>query len=188
MKTQPLEFATVARIASGRWDAILPSLGIRADCMTGKHTACPGCTGKDRFRYAGGPKGKWFCGQGGETTGGDGFDLLCHVFGMPKGEALRAVADFLGVTQYASIDDGARAIKRRHMAQQAEGEMLLLKDLTIVMGAVTARVAGRELIGDEAFMQINPQYRQPPNECMKQEVDAAKNVVALLSRLHRLAN
>ncbi len=45
----------------------------------------------------GGADGKWFCSQGGATTGGDGIDLLCHVFGWSKSEALHAVAEYLGV-------------------------------------------------------------------------------------------
>lgn len=35
----------------GRWKDILPALGIEPKYLTGKHTSCPLCGGKDRFRF-----------------------------------------------------------------------------------------------------------------------------------------
>ncbi len=34
----------------GRWRGILMQLGIGAEFLAGKHTHCPKCAGKDRFR------------------------------------------------------------------------------------------------------------------------------------------
>lgn len=90
-------FENIKEMAVFRWEEILPALGIFPQALNGKHQACQGCSGKDRFRYVGGSDGKWFCSQGFATTGGDGFDLLCHVFGWSKGESLKAVAEYLGV-------------------------------------------------------------------------------------------
>ena len=90
--------ADVTREAQGRWEQILPALGIPSDALTNKHKPCPGCGGKDRFRYVGGDRGEWFCGQAGDTTGGDGFNLLMHVHGWPFKDAAKAVEKVLGIS------------------------------------------------------------------------------------------
>lgn len=90
--------ADVTREALGRWEQILPALGVPVEVLTKKHKSCPGCGGKDRFRYVGGERGEWFCGQGGDTTGGDGFSLLMHVHGWPFKDAARAVEKVLGIS------------------------------------------------------------------------------------------
>lgn len=60
--------------AKGKWFGILTSLGIGANYLTGKHTQCPICGGKDRFRWDNKDgDGTWFCNQDGA---GDGFNLL----------------------------------------------------------------------------------------------------------------
>jgi len=59
-------------LAVGRWRSILPALGVSTEYLTGKHTACPCCGGKDRFRFddkAG--KGTYFCNGCGAGTGVD---------------------------------------------------------------------------------------------------------------------
>lgn len=38
-------------VARGRWRAILLEAGVQATQLTGKHTSCPTCGGKDRFRW-----------------------------------------------------------------------------------------------------------------------------------------
>lgn len=90
--------SSVARHAAGQWDRILPALGIPHEALTKKHKPCPGCGGRDRFRYVGGERGEWFCGQGGVPTGGDGFNLLMHVHGWPFKEAARQVEQVLGIS------------------------------------------------------------------------------------------
>jgi putative DNA primase/helicase len=66
--------------ASGRWGEILPSFGVDRSFLTGRHTECPMCGGKDRFRFANSHKdgsliGMWFCNQC-KPEGGTGIDLL----------------------------------------------------------------------------------------------------------------
>lgn len=90
--------ADVTKEALGHWDRILPALGMPHEALTSKHKPCPACGGKDRFRYVGGDRGEWFCGQGGETTGGDGFNLLMHVHGWRFSEAAREVEQVLGIS------------------------------------------------------------------------------------------
>jgi phage/plasmid primase-like uncharacterized protein len=89
--------SSVTKEALGRWNHILPALGIPADSLTSKHKPCPGCGGKDRFRYVGGDRGNWFCGGAGDTTGGDGFNLLMHVHGWEFKDVAREVEKVLGL-------------------------------------------------------------------------------------------
>lgn len=92
-------FAEVSRAAQGHWDAILPGLGVDAHSLHGKHCACPGCGGKDRFRFDNKDgNGTFVCSQGnGELLAGDGFMLLEHVNGWNRSQSFQAVRDFLGL-------------------------------------------------------------------------------------------
>jgi len=70
------------------WRSTLLSLGIDGHQLTGRHTGCPGCGGKDRFRFDNREgRGTWICGGGGHLQAGDGWDLLNHVFGWDFKEA-----------------------------------------------------------------------------------------------------
>lgn len=94
MQTAP----DIAALARGRWQEILPSTGIGAEYLTNRHRSCPGCGGKDRFRFDDKDgRGGFVCGQGGDTLTGDGFDLLAHVHGWSAAEAFRAVGEVLGI-------------------------------------------------------------------------------------------
>lgn len=85
-------------LARGHWSEILPALGIGAEYLSNRHGPCPGCGGKDRFRFDDKDgRGTFVCGGGGDPLTGDGFDLLQHVFGWGKGEAFRAVGEVLGI-------------------------------------------------------------------------------------------
>ncbi|NDB68649.1 MAG: hypothetical protein EB015_11725 [Methylocystaceae bacterium] len=76
-----LKQAPARELARGRWSSILPSFGISAEFLTGKHCACPLCGGKDRFRFDNKDGlGTYFCAQCGS---GDGFMLAQKVSGKP---------------------------------------------------------------------------------------------------------
>jgi len=79
---------------NGRWLEILtsPQIGIDESLLDGKHRACPGCKGKDRFRFIGDDHGGYFCGD----MRGDGFGLLQHVFGGDFASAAKMVEDVIG--------------------------------------------------------------------------------------------
>lgn len=106
-------FDTVKAKACGHWTGILEGFGISG--LTGRHQACPGCGGKDRFRYDDlGGDGTFVCSQGtGELLAGDGFVLLEHVKGWDRARTLREVAKFLGM--YEARPDG---VNRRMEAQE----------------------------------------------------------------------
>jgi putative DNA primase/helicase len=88
----------IPALAQGRWTAILTDLGVDPAFLTGKHGPCPGCGGTDRHRFDNQEgRGTFYCSGGGNPTAGDGFDLLCHVFGWSKAEAFKAVRRWLGL-------------------------------------------------------------------------------------------
>ena len=91
---------TVRAAARGNWKSILRQTGVPESALSGKHSPCPGCGGKDRFRFDDREgRGTWICSQGGgQPISGDGFSLLMHVQGLRFPEALRTVAEILGVT------------------------------------------------------------------------------------------
>lgn len=98
--TNNIGFPEVRAAALGKWGWIHQRLGVTLVTTTHrKHTACPGCGGRDRFRvdhdYQ--ENGRWVCSGGGDFKQGDGFALLGHVFGWSASEQLSAVKDVLGL-------------------------------------------------------------------------------------------
>ena len=60
--------------AMGRWYGILISLGVDAGHLRNKKGPCPGCGGRDRFRWDDKDgRGTFYCGGGGDPLAGDGF-------------------------------------------------------------------------------------------------------------------
>ncbi|MCG7348940.1 DUF7146 domain-containing protein [Sphingomonas sp. ACRSK] len=84
----------IAERAKGRWRTLLPRLGVESKLLSGKNQPCPGCGGRDRFRFddrngAGG----YFCNGCGA---GDGFKLLEMVKGWTFAEAAREIEGIIG--------------------------------------------------------------------------------------------
>lgn len=128
-----IDFHTIKQAAHGQWESILIALGVPSESLTGRHCPCPGCGGKDRFRFVpSDPNGKWFCGQGGQPTGGDGFDLLCHACGLEKSQSLKAVADYLGIQPGHSPASRQAARKRAVQAQRTKMEQALCHELIVL--------------------------------------------------------
>ncbi|WML91140.1 primase-helicase zinc-binding domain-containing protein [Thiothrix lacustris] len=114
-------FPEVRTAAAGRWEGIHRALGIQlATTSHTKHTPCPGCGGRDRFRLDATYQdtGRWICGGGGDTQAGDGFSLLGHVFGWTPLEQLKAVADYLGLS--SANDKERETLRRKAEAMQAK--------------------------------------------------------------------
>lgn len=67
--------------ARGRWPSVLACFGVRTELLTGKHGPCPGCGGRDRFRFDDKDgEGSFICSQGGGgNLAGNGLTLLQHV-------------------------------------------------------------------------------------------------------------
>ena len=91
---------------TGRWPTILTSLGVAPQYLRNKHMPCPGCGGRDRFRFDDkGGRGTFYCGGGGNPVAGDGFTLLNHLYGWDFKTAADAVRQVLGI----------EADKKRHL-------------------------------------------------------------------------
>lgn len=80
----------------GLWQVILPALGVSSEYLVNRHGPCPGCGGKDRFRFDDKDgRGTFYCGGGGDPTSGDGYDLLSHVNGWDKKQTFIEVQRYL---------------------------------------------------------------------------------------------
>lgn len=89
-----IDVAEIKDRARGNWKSIHISLGILPKYLTGKHSPCPHCGGKDRYRYTDhNGEGGYICNQCGS---GDGFALLMLVLGYSFTEARDVVAKQLG--------------------------------------------------------------------------------------------
>ncbi len=120
-------FDLVKGAAIGRWADIAQQVfGLSAAFLTGEHTECPKCGGKDRFRvfddFA--ETGGAICNKCGRDLG-DGFKLGDWYCGTPKAETLAQVATFLGVTANGSQSySRSSADPAEHLAWQPWNDAL----------------------------------------------------------------
>ena len=98
MKPARFDLAELKAAAFGRWPDIHAALSVPREYLnTRKHSPCPYCGGKDRYRYTDHQhSGGFICNQC-TPQGGSGFDLLKLVFGYDFHEATRQVAALLGM-------------------------------------------------------------------------------------------
>ena len=186
--------------ARGHWNSILPAMGIPAEYLTNRHGPCPGCGGKDRFRFDDrDDKGGFVCGGGGDTLTGDGFDLLMHVHGWDRQQAFQAVREYLGLASSlpprkapqrppeaarpASATGTTSNYARALWAKVSREDDLVAghpyaqaKRITWAAGAGRGRASGR-LIGQEADCIVVP-VRHPDGvlvavECLSAHQDPA---------------
>lgn len=181
------DFTTCKAAARGQWPTIWSALGMRELPRQGRHGPCPGCGGRDRFRLVpeSAEHGGWICGQGGEPTGGDGFALLVHCgIARTPGEALRLVADHLGLSAKADPQDRQTA---REAAQKRERERLehaLAHELRVLLIVLDNRLAGRELERNRRFREAVPEWQPLPGDHWQRETLAAQRVAALMGMLY----
>lgn len=77
-----------------RWGSLLPTLGIDAKHLTGRHGPCPICGGRDRFRFDNREgRGTYFCSSCGA---GDGIALAMKVNGCDFATVAQRVSSILG--------------------------------------------------------------------------------------------
>jgi len=78
----------------GKWPSILANYGLNDKQLSKKHTSCPICGGKDRFRltdYRG--NGEWICNQCGN---GNGIDLIMRLDGFDFKGAVESLKPLIG--------------------------------------------------------------------------------------------
>jgi putative DNA primase/helicase len=88
--------APLSERALRRWPDILAKLGVLdSKALRGKHTACPVCGGKDRFRFDNKQgRGSWICSQCGA---GNGVDLVKAVLGLEFKQAAERIESVIGI-------------------------------------------------------------------------------------------
>ena len=150
-----VDFKTTKTAAAGRWIEILQYLGVPSESLTGKHCHCPGCGGRDRFRWDAG-KEAFFCGGGGNLTGGDGFSLLKHI-GFSKADALHAVAQYLNLDRVMLSPEQRQEIEQRRQTANLERfEAELLHEMRVLGSALIGRVNDRVNSKNPQFIKENP--------------------------------
>lgn len=88
--------------ATGRWREVLTMVGgIAPDKITGRHGPCPKCGGTDRFRAIDADRGVLLCNKCFATRNGDGLAAIGWLLDIEFPDALRLVADHLGMTEKA---------------------------------------------------------------------------------------
>ncbi|WP_308874306.1 primase-helicase zinc-binding domain-containing protein [Thiothrix subterranea] len=117
-KNQQFSFSELQLLMRGKWAGYHGSVGI-IQHKIGKQVGCQGCGGEDRFSFQKDypETGRWFCRQGGDPTGGDGFALLHHIYGWTPQQQLQSVADYLGLSK---IDDKEKKALRLTAEKQAK--------------------------------------------------------------------
>lgn len=79
----------VREYAKGKWNTLLPSLGVDSRLLSKRNGPCPICGGRDRFRFTNhNGEGRYYCNQCGP---GDGFDLVSKV----TGKSFKEIRDFI---------------------------------------------------------------------------------------------
>ena len=87
--------------ALGRWPGLLSALGVAPAMLSGKHSPCPICGGRDRFRFDDKEgRGTWICSKCGP---GDGFKLVMTLRGVDFKGAAEIVRAILPRAPHAQI-------------------------------------------------------------------------------------
>ncbi|MBJ8365006.1 DUF927 domain-containing protein [Citrobacter cronae] len=136
----------VTHAAAGQWPFVLAGLNIDVPDSPRKHTACPACGGKDRFRFDDDGRGAHFCNSCGA---GDGLELVKKVNNCDATRAAQLVADALGMnvhgmrepsSQGGDLQQQSQADRRAALAQQqAEDRAARATRFTAKLTALTAQ-------------------------------------------------
>lgn len=141
----------VRRAARGQWESVLERLGADRSLLTNRHSACPACGGKDRFRFDDKDgSGSWLCSGGGDFQSGDGISLVMHLRGCEWKEALQLVGDLLGL-------DGREVKPRRDdgVARKPEKAKRKMDDM-FQREALRKLVKGVPEVDVEFFVERSP--------------------------------
>ncbi len=114
--------AEIKIAARGRWRELLVCFGVDADFLRNTHGPCPGCGGKDRFRFDDHDgDGTFICSQGGgELLSGDGFTLLEHVKKWDFSKCISEVRRELHVPYVTSSEAAAPRLAAKAAAPKAK--------------------------------------------------------------------
>ncbi|WP_272903142.1 primase-helicase zinc-binding domain-containing protein, partial [Xenorhabdus sp. Sc-CR9] len=91
----------ISQQAENHWHSVLEALSINVHQDPNKHTSCPACGGKDRFRFDNQEgRGTYYCNQCGA---GDGLSLVQKVRGCDASDAAKMVHDVLSGAPLPSV-------------------------------------------------------------------------------------
>lgn len=165
----------VKAAARGAWPAVLSRFGVDASLLTDRHSACPGCGGKDRFRFDDkNGDGTWICSGGGNFQSGDGVSLLMHVRAWEWKEAVNALGEALGLD--GKEYEGKRletGVARKPEAQKEKmNELFKVEDLRTMTDGV-------QPVTPEWFMERSPvdPRRVTPGEFLDMAYDPGHRVL-----------
>lgn len=109
---------SIIAAASGQWYFVLASLNIDVPDSPHKHSSCPACGGRDRFRFDDNGRGSHFCNKCGA---GDGLELVKKVNRCNSTHAALLVAGVLAIDSRESVADTKAASQRN---EQLDSERL----------------------------------------------------------------
>ena len=121
-----MDIRTITSQASGQWESIILSLaGTKLE--KGKHSPCPVCGGKDRFRFDDQEgRGTWICNQcgGGKPKAGDGLTLLADIQGVDTVTAANEVAEYLRLATVTDKNVAPKSISYNSNPSQKEHTLI----------------------------------------------------------------
>lgn len=116
----------IGKATQGKWQAILPAVGIDKKFLTNRHGPCPLCGGKDRFRFDDKGRGMWFCSQCGA---GDGIKLTMLANGYDFKQAARELEKHVGLAPVIPIRQGPSVQQVKDQINTIWKEAIPLGDL-----------------------------------------------------------
>ena len=156
--------------AKGLWKTILENHGIRSEYLANKHGPCPGCGGKDRFRFDDlEGDGTWICSQGGsgEVAGG-GFRLLEHAGIAPNPTAsLQMVSEYLDMqgNKHDPFEIPPFLRRDKAMPKDSSAPRKIQYTYRDVSGAARLIVTRVDLPnGQKKFEQVLPNGQKPKDD------------------------
>ena len=102
--TKNVSAADLKMAAKGRWLEILSAAGMPAECLNKRNQPCPKCGGEDRFNAGNDVEqsGAVFCrhcfSKDSAIRPGDGIATVAWLLNLTNGEAIKWLADYLGLT------------------------------------------------------------------------------------------
>jgi putative DNA primase/helicase len=161
----------VVEAASGHWPFVLQRLGIKVPGSSSKHSACPACGGKDRFRFDDKGRGDHICNRCGA---GDGLDLVQKVRHVSATEAANQVAAVLNHVTSSCTVGTEYSQQNGHQETNSRRLRFMSKYQALVAKAVSgqSQYLAAKGLNDERFLLL------PDGSLLLPLVDESESVVA----------
>ncbi len=106
-----MQLEPIKERARGRWQGILPAIGVSSSYLSGKHGPCPMCGGKDRFRWDNkNGEGTYFCSNCGA---GDGVKLVMETQRVDFKNAVARINEHIGSAPIVHTRPGLSKAQQR---------------------------------------------------------------------------